>query len=50
MILILKELQISSDVILKQICEKFGLTEETAETYLKEILLNILDRAFLCSV
>ena len=50
MILILKELQISSDVILKQICEKFCLTEETAETYLKEILLNILDRAFLCSV
>ncbi len=50
MILTLKELQISSDVILKQICEKFGLTEETAETYLKEILLNILDRAFLCSV
>lgn len=37
MILTLKELQISSDVILKQICEKFGLTEETAETYLKEI-------------
>ena len=24
-------------VILKQIFEKFGLTEETAETYLKEI-------------
>lgn len=37
MILTLKELQISSDVILKQVCEKFGLTEETAETYLKEI-------------
>ena len=37
MILTLKELQISSDVIRKQICEKFGLTEETAETYLKEI-------------
>ncbi len=37
MILTLKELQISSDVILKQICEKFGLTEETAERYLKEI-------------
>lgn len=37
MILTLKELQISSDVILKQICEKFGLTEETAEMYLKEI-------------
>ena len=37
MILTLKELQISGDVILKQICEKFGLTEETAETYLKEI-------------
>ncbi len=37
MILTLKELQISSDVILKQICEKIGLTEETAETYLKEI-------------
>jgi len=37
MILTLKELQISRDVILKQICEKFGLTEETAETYLKEI-------------
>ena len=37
MILTLRELQISSDVILKQICEKFGLTEETAETYLKEI-------------
>ena len=38
MILTLKELQISGDVILKQICEKFGLTEETAETYLKEII------------
>lgn len=37
MILTLKELQISSDVILKQICEKFGLTEESAKTYLKEI-------------
>ncbi len=37
MILTLKELQILSDVILKQICEKFGLTEENAETYLKEI-------------
>ena len=37
MILTLKELQISSDVILKQICEKFGLIEETAENYLKEI-------------
>ena len=37
MLLTLKELQISNDVILKQICEKFGLTEETAETYLKEI-------------
>ena len=37
MILTLKELQISSDVILKQICEKFGLTEEAAEMYLKEI-------------
>ena len=42
MILTLKELQISSDVILKQLCEKFGLTEETAETY--------LSRAFPCSV
>lgn len=37
MIVTLKELQISRDVILKQICEKFGLTEETAETYLKKI-------------
>jgi len=31
------EAEASGDVILKQICEKFGLTEETAETYLKEI-------------
>ncbi len=37
MIVTLKELQISRDVILKQICERFGLTEETAETYLKKI-------------
>lgn len=34
MILTLKELQISRDVILKQICEKFGLSEEAAEAYL----------------
>ncbi len=34
MILTLKELQISNDVILKQVCEKFDLTEETAKTYL----------------
>ncbi len=37
MVLTLKELQISRDVILNQICEKFGLTEEAAEVYLKEI-------------
>ena len=36
MILTLKELQISSDVILKQICEKFDLTEDAARRYLKE--------------
>lgn len=33
----LKELQIVDDIILSKIQEKFGLTEETAETYLKEI-------------
>lgn len=36
MILTLKELQISSDVILDQIREKFDLTEETARGYMKE--------------
>ncbi len=36
MILTLKELQISSDVILEQICEKFDLTEDAARRYLKE--------------
>lgn len=34
MILTLRELKISNDVIVKQICEKFNLTEETAKTYL----------------
>lgn len=34
MVQTLKELQISNDMILKQICEKFDLTEETAKTYL----------------
>ena len=38
MILTLKELQISRDVILEQICEKFDLTEETAKIYLKEVI------------
>ncbi|MEY8336408.1 hypothetical protein AALB16_00040 [Lachnospiraceae bacterium 62-35] len=37
MILTLKELQISSDVILEQICEKFDLIEETARVYLKKV-------------
>ena len=36
MILTLKELQISSDVILEQIREKFELTEETAKVYMEE--------------
>lgn len=34
MILALKELHISDEFILKQICEKFDLSEETAKTYL----------------
>ncbi len=38
MILTLKELQISRDVILKQICEKFDLTEETAKIYMKNVI------------
>ncbi len=37
MILTLKELQISSDIILEQIREKFDLTEETAKIYLKKV-------------
>ena len=37
MVSVLKELQIADDIILSKIREKFGLTEETAETYLKEI-------------
>ncbi len=37
MVSTLKELQIADDVILSKIREKFGLTEETAEMYLKEI-------------
>ena len=37
MVLTLKELQISSDIILKQICEKFDLTEEAARNYMKEV-------------
>ena len=36
----LKELQIADEIILSKIREKFGLTEETAETYLKEIILR----------
>ena len=36
----LKELQIANDIILSKIQEKFGLTEETAESYLKEIILR----------
>ena len=37
MVSTLKELQIADEIILSKIREKFGLTEETAETYLKEI-------------
>lgn len=37
MVSVLKELQIADDIILSKIREKFDLTEETAETYLKEI-------------
>ncbi len=37
MILTLKELQVSGDAILEQICEKFDLTEETAKVYLKKV-------------
>ena len=37
MVSTLKELQIADEIILSKIQEKFGLTEETAETYLKEI-------------
>ena len=37
MVSTLKELQIADDIILSKIREKFGLTEEIAETYLKEI-------------
>lgn len=34
MVSTLKELHIADDIILKQICEKFNLSEETAKTYL----------------
>ena len=37
MVSTLKELQIADEIILSKIREKFGLTEETAENYLKEI-------------
>ncbi len=37
MVSTLKELQIADEIILSKIREKFGLTEEIAETYLKEI-------------
>lgn len=37
MILTLKELQVSSDMILKQLCEKFDLTEEAANIYLQKV-------------
>ena len=40
MVSTLKELQIADEIILSKIREKFGLTEETAETYLKEIILR----------
>jgi hypothetical protein len=36
MISTLKELQISNDIILDKICDKFQLTEETARAYLSE--------------
>ena len=36
MISTLKELQISNDVILNKICDKFQLTEETARAYLSK--------------
>ncbi|WP_251205554.1 hypothetical protein [Acetatifactor aquisgranensis] len=42
MVSVLKELQIADDIILSKIWEKFRLTEETAETYLKEITLGDL--------
>lgn len=36
MIVTLKELQISDNIILKQICMKFHLTEEAAKAYLEK--------------
>ena len=44
MVSTLKELQIADEIILSKIREKFGLTEETAETYLKEIILRDFSR------
>lgn len=37
MVSTLKELRIADDIILNKIQEKFGLTEEVAKTYMKEV-------------
>lgn len=37
MVSTLKELRIADDIILNKIREKFGLTEDVAETYVKEV-------------
>ncbi len=47
MVSVLKELQIADDIILSKIWEKFGLTEETAETYLKGNNLRGFERKYI---